>query len=56
MRPAAIYQFLLERRLVFPLLLILCNLASAAQCFAAGDWRRGIYWLASAVCLLMVSL
>ena len=56
MRLAAVLHFVRERRLVFPGLLILCNLASAAQSFASGDWKRGVYWLSSAVCLLMVAL
>jgi len=57
MRLAAdFFRFLIARRLVFPGLLILCNLASAAQSFASSDWKRGIYWLSSALCLLMVAL
>jgi hypothetical protein len=53
---AAAYRFMVERRLAFPAFLIVCNLASAAQCFAAGDYKRGVYWLSSAVCLLCVAL
>jgi hypothetical protein len=53
---AALLRFIVARRLVFPGLLILFNLASAAQSFASGDWKRGIYWLSSALCLLMVAL
>jgi hypothetical protein len=56
MKPAAIYQFIVERQLVFPLVLILLNLASAAHAFAAGDWRKAVYFFASAICLLMASL
>jgi hypothetical protein len=55
-RAAALYQFLMQRRLVFPLILVAINLASAVQCFAAGDWKRGLYWFSSAVCLLIVAL
>jgi hypothetical protein len=45
-----------ERRFVFPIILFLCNLGSALACFAGGDWRRGLYWAASSVCIASVSL
>jgi len=44
-----------EKRLFFPAILFLCNLGSAIACFAAGDWRRGLYWMASSVCIASVS-
>ncbi len=35
----------------FPLALLACN-AGAAVCYAAaGDYRRSVYWIASAVCI-----
>jgi hypothetical protein len=42
---------MIERRYIFPALLLLLNLGSAAMCFMAGDWKRGLYWIASAVCI-----
>jgi hypothetical protein len=45
-----------NNRLLFPGLLFLCNVASAVACFLAGDWRRGIYWMASSACIASVSL
>jgi hypothetical protein len=44
-----------EKRFAFPLLLMALNLGASAFCFIGGDWRRGCYWLASAVCVAMVS-
>ena len=51
-----LYRFLVARRLVFPAFLIVGNLASAVECFRARDYRHGVYWLASAVCLLCAGL
>jgi hypothetical protein len=40
---------------VFPLVLMLCN-ASAAVCYAvSGDFRRSLYWIASAVCIAAIT-
>lgn len=44
-----------EKRLIFPALLFLGNIGSAIACFAGGDWRRGLYWTASSVCIATVS-
>ena len=44
-----------EKRMIFPAVLFLCNIASAISCFAAGDWKRGLYWAASSVCIASVS-
>jgi hypothetical protein len=46
----------MEKRLVFPLLLIGLNMGAAVVSFWGGDWRRGVYWLASSLCLWMVAL
>ena len=46
----------MEKRLWFTAALVMLNLCAAAGSFASGDWKRGIYWLASAICLVMVSL
>ena len=40
---------------LFPLLLIVLDLAAAAVWFAAGDWRKGVYWLAAAVLTTVVT-
>ena len=49
-------MFLLEKRLIFPGLLFLGNVASALACFYCGDWRRGIYWTASSICIASVAI
>jgi hypothetical protein len=36
---------------VLPIALLALNVAAAVVCFANDDWRRGAYWLASAVCI-----
>lgn len=45
----------IDKRYIFPALLLLFNLGSAAVSFASGDWRRGVYWLASGVCIAAVA-
>jgi len=40
-------------QLIFPALLILMNVGASLVAFKAGDWRRGGYWIASALCLVM---
>lgn len=44
-----------NKGLIFPAILFMCNVGSAIVCFAAGDWKRGLYWLASSVCIASVS-
>jgi hypothetical protein len=40
---------------LFPLALMACN-AGAAVCYAAaGDYRRSLYWVASAVCIAAIT-
>ncbi len=34
---------------IFPTLLIILQTAASAVCFAHGDVRKGIYWIAAAV-------
>ncbi len=41
---------------LFPLLLIACNAGAALAYLWAGDWKRAIYWAASSVCVLAVTL
>jgi hypothetical protein len=33
----------------FPTVLIVLNLCASVHCFYAGEYRRGVYWLAAAV-------
>jgi hypothetical protein len=49
-------RFLMARRLVFPAVLCAINLASAITAFHAGDWRRGVYFISSALCVAMASI
>jgi len=42
-------------QLIFPALLILMNVGASVMAFKAGDWRRGVYWITSALCLVMVA-
>jgi hypothetical protein len=53
--PGAQYKVNLDKRLFFPAILFLCNIASAIACFAGGDWKRGLYWTASSICIASVS-
>ena len=53
---SASIRYLIARRLLFPAVLFVINLACAITAFKAGDWKRGIYWLSSAVCIAMVSI
>lgn len=45
----------ITKELIFPVLLILWNLGAAVIYFRLRDWRRGVYFLSSALCLAMVS-
>jgi hypothetical protein len=36
---------------LFPALLLACNAGAAICCAVAGDYRRSIYWAASAMCI-----
>jgi hypothetical protein len=38
-------------KFLFPTLLLIGNLGSAGTFFLSGDWTKGVYWLASAVCI-----
>ena len=40
---------------IFPALLILMNVGASLVAFKAGDWRRGVYWIASALGLVMIA-
>jgi hypothetical protein len=43
------------KRYVFPAILLVINLGAAAMSFLGGDWKRGVYWLGSALCIATVS-
>jgi hypothetical protein len=36
---------------LFPCVLLVCNLGAAICCAVAGDFRRSLYWAASALCI-----
>ena len=36
---------------LFPAVLLVCNIGAAICCAVAGDFRRSIYWAASAMCI-----
>ena len=40
-------------QLIFPVLMVLMNVGASVVAFKTGDWRRGVYWIASALCLVM---
>ena len=42
-------------QLIFPALMILMNVGASLVAFKAGDWRRGVYWITSALCLVVVA-
>jgi hypothetical protein len=42
---------MMDKRHLFPAALLVFNLAAAAMSFISGDWKRGVYWLGSAVCI-----
>jgi hypothetical protein len=51
-----LYCLIAERHLALPALLFAINLGCAVAAFVAGDRKRGVYWLASGICIAMVSL
>jgi hypothetical protein len=51
-----IIRFLTNKRLAGPAILIAINLGSSFMAFRAGDYRRGVYFLASGVCIAMVAI
>jgi len=55
MKPSAVRGMMIDKRYMFPAALLLLNLAAAAMSFVAGDWKRGVYWLGSAVCIATVA-
>ena len=40
---------------IFPLLLLLGNIASAIGYALSGDWKRALYWAASSVCIASIT-
>jgi hypothetical protein len=41
----------IEKKYIMPVILLALNLGCAIFCFCGGDWKRGVYWIASAVCI-----
>ena len=41
---------------LFPIILIVLDLAASIVYWCYSDWRHGIYWIAAAVLTLMVTL
>jgi hypothetical protein len=44
------------RQFILPAMLFAFNLGCSLESFARGDWKRGVYWIASAVCIAAVSI
>ncbi len=42
-------------KIVFPVLLLACNVGAAASYAATGDYRRAVYWAASSICIAAVT-
>ncbi len=51
MRHSFTNEMLLDKRFAFPLALLALNIGAAIVSFITGDWRKGVYWLASAICV-----
>jgi hypothetical protein len=43
---------MIDKRFIFPITMSLLNLGAATMCFLAGDWKRGVYWMAASVCTM----
>jgi len=41
--------------LVFPALMLTLNLGASIVSLTRGDWSRGVYWLASGICVAAVT-
>lgn len=39
----------MKKEYIFPILLIALNVGAAVMCFAQGDIKKSIYWIAAAV-------
>jgi len=42
-------------QLIFPVLMVLMNVGASVVAFKTGDWRRGVYWISSALCLGLIA-
>jgi len=40
---------------IFPALLLACNVGAAVCCAIGGDYRRSLYWAASALCICAIT-
>jgi hypothetical protein len=45
----------IDKRYVFPAMLMAFNIGAAVMSFFGGDTKRGVYWLASGICIAMVA-
>lgn len=39
----------MKKEYIFPMLLIALNVGAAVMCFAQGDIKKSIYWIAAAI-------
>jgi hypothetical protein len=44
------------KQLIFPIALAALNFGAAVASFLAGDWKRGLYWIFSGLCIVTVTL
>jgi len=51
-----LWRLALNKRLVLPSFLFATNLGCAFSGFKARDWKHGVYYLSSALCIAMVAL
>lgn len=40
---------MIKLKYIFPLCLIIFNLAASIVCAVCGDWKKALYWLAAAL-------
>jgi hypothetical protein len=51
-----VLQSVMARKLAFSAIRLGVNLACSVSAFLAGDWKRGVYWISSTICIAMVSI
>ena len=39
----------MDKKYIFPCILIVCNVGAAIMCVAGGDFKKAVYWIAAAV-------
>jgi hypothetical protein len=45
----------MTKKLALPSILFAINIGSAIVYAMAGDWKKAVYWIASAVCIAVVA-